>query len=196
MQFKFQPKSLIHTEVINILVNPRWRPAAILILKISHFWWNFSISVLPRYMQFKFQPKSSIHAKVINISVNPRWRPAAILDFENFSFLMKFSNFCFAKVYAVQISAKKLNPRESYKHFGKSKMAAGRHLGFWKFLISDEIFQFLLCQGICSSNLSQKAQPMRKLLTFWWPPSWILKISHFWWNFPIYVMPRYMQFKL
>jgi len=61
---------------------------------------------MPRYMQFKFQPKSSIHAEVINILVYPRWRPAAILDFQNFVLLMKFSNFCYAKVYAVQISAK------------------------------------------------------------------------------------------
>jgi len=45
-------------------------------------------------------------------------------------------------------------------------MAAGRHIGFPKFRISDEIFQFLLCQGICSSNFSQKAQSTRQLLTF------------------------------
>ena len=103
-QFKFQPKSSIHAEVIYILVNT-----------ILHFWWNFPICVMPRYMQFKFQPKSSIHAEVINILVNPRWRPAAIFDFHNFFiFVMKFSNSCCAKVYIVQISAKKLNPRGSY----------------------------------------------------------------------------------
>ena len=39
---------------------------------------------------------------------------AAILNFENFVFLLKFSNFCYAKAYAVQISAKKLNPRVSF----------------------------------------------------------------------------------
>ncbi len=39
---------------------------------------------------------------------------AAILDFQNFAFVMKFSNFCYAEVYAVQTSAKNLNPRESY----------------------------------------------------------------------------------
>ncbi len=69
---------------------------------------------MPKYIQSKFQPKSSIHAEVINILANPRWWPAAILDFENFAFLMKFSNFGYAKVYAVQISAKNLNPCESY----------------------------------------------------------------------------------
>ena len=52
--------------------------------------------------------------EVINILVNRRWRPAAILGFQNFALLMNFSNFCYAKVYAVQISAKKLNPRGSY----------------------------------------------------------------------------------
>ena len=136
---------------------------------------------MPRYMQFKFQPKSSIHAEVINILVNPRWRPAAILDFQNFAFLMKFSKFCYAKVYAVQISAKKLNKCGSYLHFSKSKMAAGRHLGFSKFCISDDIFQFRLCQVICSSNFRHKAQSMRKLLKFWKiqdggrPPSWVFK---------------------
>jgi len=38
MQFKFQPKSSIHAEVINILVNPRWRRPPSWIFKISHFW--------------------------------------------------------------------------------------------------------------------------------------------------------------
>jgi len=61
-----------------------------------------------------FRQKSSIHAEVISILVNQRWRTAAILDFQNFAFLMKFSNFCYAKVYADQISAKKLNPCGSY----------------------------------------------------------------------------------
>jgi len=32
---------------------------------------------------------------------------AAILDFQNIAILVKFSNFCYAKVCAVQISAKK-----------------------------------------------------------------------------------------
>jgi len=65
-------------------------------------------------MQFKFQLKSSIHAEVFNILVNSRWRPAAILDLQNFGLLMKFSNFRYAKVYAIKISAKKLNPRGGY----------------------------------------------------------------------------------
>jgi len=39
---------------------------------------------------------------------------AAILDFQNLAFLMKFSNFPYPQVYAVQISAKKLNPGGSY----------------------------------------------------------------------------------
>jgi len=51
-------------------------------------------------------------------------------------------------------------------------MAAGRHFGFSKFRTSDEIFQFMLCQGICSSNLSQKAQSMQQLLTFMVNPRW------------------------
>ena len=121
---------------------------------------------MPRYMQFKFQPKSSIHAEVINILVNPRWRPAAIFDFQNFALLMKFSNFCYARVHAVQSSTKKLNLGGSYQHFSNSKMAAAAILYFSKFSISDEIFQLPLCPGICSSNFSQKAQSGRKLLTF------------------------------
>jgi len=47
-------------------------------------------------------------------------------------------------------------------------MAAGRHLGFSKFGISDQIFQFLLCLGIFSSNFSQKAQSTHELLTYMW----------------------------
>ncbi len=39
---------------------------------------------------------------------------AAILGFQNFAFLIKLSNLCYAKVDAVQISAKKLNPCGSY----------------------------------------------------------------------------------
>jgi len=74
-------------------------------------------------------------------------------------------------------------------------MAAGRHLGFSQYCISDEIFQFLLCQGICSSNFSQKAQSMRKLLTFFLiqdgGPAAILGFSQFrisYEIFPIYVI--------
>jgi len=114
MQFKFQPKSLIHAKVINILVNPKWRTAAILDFQNFEFLMKFSNFCYAMYMQFKYQPKCSIHAEVINILVNPRWRPAAILDFQNFEFLMTFSNFGYTKVYAVQISAKKLNPCGSY----------------------------------------------------------------------------------
>ncbi len=86
--------------------------------------------------------------------------------FQNLALLMKFSNFPYAQVYAFQISAKKLNPGGSDKHFSKSKMAAAAILDFSKFRISDEIFQFPLCPGICSSNFSQKAQSMWNLLTF------------------------------
>jgi len=38
MQFKFQPKSSIHAEVINILVNPKMAAADILYFENSHFW--------------------------------------------------------------------------------------------------------------------------------------------------------------
>ena len=119
MQFKFQPKSSIHAEVINILVNPRWRPAAILdfqnmpiLVILSNF------AIVAKFSNFcyakvcavqNFSQKSSIHAEVIHILVNSRWRPAAILDFQNIAILVKFSIFCYAKVCAVQISAKKLN---------------------------------------------------------------------------------------
>jgi len=97
----------MHAEFINVLVNPRWRPAAILdFQKFCICDENYSISVMARYAD-KFQPQSSIHAEVINILVIPRWRPAAILDFRNIAFLMKLYNFCHVKVYAVQISAKK-----------------------------------------------------------------------------------------
>ena len=66
-----------------------------------------------RCLLLKFGENCFIHEEIINIFRNPRWRPAAILDSENFAFLVKFSNFCYAKVYSVQISAKKLNPRVS-----------------------------------------------------------------------------------
>ncbi len=42
MQFKFQPNSSIHVEVINILVNPRLRPAAILDFQNLAFLMKFS----------------------------------------------------------------------------------------------------------------------------------------------------------
>ncbi len=114
---------------------------------------------MPRYTQFKLQPKSSIHAEVINILVNSRWRPGAILDFHYFAYFITFSKFCYAKVYSIQISAKNLNPRGSYKHFSKFKNAAGRHLGVSKFRIFYEIFQFLLCQGIFNPNFSKTLNP-------------------------------------
>ncbi len=161
MQFKFQPKSSINAEVINILVNARFSK-----FQNFAFLMKFSNFCMPRYMQFKFQPKSSINAEAINILVNPRCRRQPYSIFQNLSFLVIFSNFCDAKVYAVQISAKKLNPRGSYQHFSKSKMAAAAILDFSKFGISGEIFQFPVCQGICSSNFSQKAQSRRNLLTF------------------------------
>ncbi len=121
---------------------------------------------MPKYTQFKFQPNSSIHAKVINILENPRWRRPPSWIFLNFTFLMKFSNFPHGQVCSVQISAKKLNLVGRYLYFIKSKMAADAILDFSKFSISDEIFQFLVRQGIRSSNFSQKAQSTRKLLRF------------------------------
>jgi len=48
--------------------------AAISIFKISHFWLNFPIVVVPGDIHFKFQPKSSINAEVVSILVNPKWR--------------------------------------------------------------------------------------------------------------------------
>ncbi len=67
-----------------------------------------------KYTELKFGKYCFIHAEISNIFRNPRWRTAAILDFQNFALLMKFSNFGYAKVYAVQISAKKLNPRGKF----------------------------------------------------------------------------------
>ena len=124
----------IRSEVIDISANPTWRlpPAnARIVYETFHFLlWRvihnkhcsqvaqsmrklfckraaiFPISAMPWYMQFKLQPKSTTHAEIINILVNP-----PILD-----------------------------------------------LGFSKFRIYDQIFHFRLCQGICSSNLSQKAR--------------------------------------
>ena len=75
MQFKFQPKSSIHAEVINVLVNPRWRPPPSWIFQNLAFLMKFSNFLMPKYIQFKFQPNSSIQAEAINILVNPRWRP-------------------------------------------------------------------------------------------------------------------------
>ena len=47
-----------------------------------------------------------IHVEIINIFFKSKMAASSILNFQNFAFLMKFSNFCYAKVCAVQISAK------------------------------------------------------------------------------------------
>ncbi len=104
----------MHAEFINVLVNQRWRPAAILDFQKFAFLMEFSNFCYAKVYTVQISAKKLIHAEVINILVNRRWRPAAILDFPNFALLMKFSNFCYAKVYAFEISAEKLNPRGSY----------------------------------------------------------------------------------
>ncbi len=92
---------------------------------------------------------------------------AAILDLTNLYFWPKGSTSFRSRCMLLKLRENCFVHVEISNVFGKSKMAAGRYLGIKKFRTSDEIFQFLLCQGICSSNFSQKAQSMRKLLTFW-----------------------------
>jgi len=117
-----------------------------------------------------------MHAEFINVLVNPGFSKFRI-------FFMKFPNLCYATLSSVQISAKKLNPRGNYSHFSKFKMAAGSHLVFSKFRISDEIFQYLLCQGICSLNFSQKssihAEVINILVNPRWRPAAILDFQNF-----------------
>ena len=114
MQFKFQPKSSINAEVINILVNPRWRPAAIINFQNFALLMKYSNFCYAKVYAVHISAKSSINSEIINILVNPRWRPADIFNFKNFALLIKYFNFCYAKAYAVQISAKKFNKCGSY----------------------------------------------------------------------------------
>jgi len=107
-------KSSIHAEVINILVNPRWRPPPSWIFKFRTSDEIFQFLLCQGICSSNFSQKAQSMRKLLTILVYPRWRPAAILDFQHFALLMKFSNSCYAKVYAVQISAKKLNPCGSY----------------------------------------------------------------------------------
>ena len=91
---------------------------------------------------------------------------AAILDFKNFECFMKLSNFC--HFWYMQL---KLQPHVSI-HAEVIYILANsrwRPPPSWIFKISQFWWniQFLLCLGICSSNCSQKAQSMQKLLTFW-----------------------------
>ncbi len=100
-----------------------------------------------------------MHAEFINVLVNPRWRPAAISYFQNFAFPMKFSNFCYAKVYAVQISAKKLNPCGSYYHFGKSKMATAAFLDFQNFAFLMKFSNFVYAKVYAVQISAKKLIP-------------------------------------
>ena len=112
---KLGKKCFVHVEISNVFGKPKM--AAGRHLGFSKFRTSdeiFQFLLCQGIMQFKFQPKSPIDAEVINILVNPRWWPDAILDFQNVAFLMKYSNFSYTKVYAVQISAKKVNKHGSY----------------------------------------------------------------------------------
>ena len=91
---------------------------------------------------------------------------AAILEFKTFECFMKPSNFC--HFWYMQL---KLQPHVSI-HAEVIYILANsrwRPPPSWIFKISQFWWniQFLLCLGICSSNCSQKAQSMQKLLTFW-----------------------------
>ncbi len=80
-----------------------------------------------------------MHAEFINVLVSPRRRPAAILDFQNFAFVIKFSNFCYAKVCADQISAKKLIHAEVINILVNPRWRPAAILDFKKF-INNAIF--------------------------------------------------------
>jgi len=90
---------------------------------------------------------------------------AAILDFQNFALADENSNVCCSRVYAVQISVKKLNNAEVINILVNPRWRPATSWIF-KFRISDEIFKFLLCQGICSSNFIKKAQIHAEVITF------------------------------
>ena len=112
---------------------------------------------MSRYTQLKFQPKSSIRTEVINILVKSKMAAAAILDFQNFALLMKFSNICYARYTWFKLQPKSSIRTEVINILVKSKMAAAAILDFQYFSTFNELFQFLLCLGIHSSNCSPKA---------------------------------------
>jgi len=74
----------------------------------------FQFPLCPGIRSSNFSQKAQFGRKLLTFFVNPRWRPPPSWIFQNLAFLMKFSNFPYAEVYTVQISAKKLNPCGSY----------------------------------------------------------------------------------
>jgi len=62
--FKLQPKSSIHTEVINIFVDPRWRPPPSWIFKISQFFNNYRMYLAFLHFLVQFGDNRSTYAKM------------------------------------------------------------------------------------------------------------------------------------